>query len=235
MKKPLEKKRTGTLLETRGSGDYAKVLAGVTELLDAARRASARVVNSLMTATYWEIGRRIVAHEQAGQKRATYGEEVVRNLSADLTRRFGRGFGPAQVAAMRQFHLTFPLPQNFQSLIGKSEIVQSAIGESSALAVERLSPVARALPLPWTHYVRLLRVRNSLAREFYAREALAGGWSVRQLDRQISSQFYERAALSKDKTAMLLKGEKPKPEDAAAAHEENRRPGGVGFLCLEDE
>ena len=82
MKKPVE---------TRGSGDYAKVLAGVTDLLDAARRASARVVNSLMTATYWEIGRRIVEHEQAGQKRAGYGEEVVRNLSADLTRRFGRG------------------------------------------------------------------------------------------------------------------------------------------------
>jgi len=170
MKKPVAN-RTGTSLETRELGDYAKVLAGVTELLEGARRASARVVNSLMTATYWEIGRRIVEHEQAGQKRAGYGEEIVKKLSADLARRFGRGFGPAQVAAMRQFHLTFPLSQNFQSLIGKSEIVQSAIGESSALAIERLSPVAHALPLPWTHYVRLLRVRNLLAREFYAREA----------------------------------------------------------------
>src|SRR5260221_10483761 len=103
--------------------DYNGVLTGLVELLNAARRASARVVNSLMTATYWEIGRRIVEHEQAGQKRAEYGEEVVSNLSADLTRRFGRGFGPAQVAAMRQFHLTFPLPQNFQSVIGKSSTV----------------------------------------------------------------------------------------------------------------
>ncbi len=136
---------------------------------------------------------------------------------------------------MRQFHLTFPLPRNFQSLIGKSEIVQSAIGDSSAGAIERLSLVAHALPLPWTHYVRLLRVRNSLAREFYAREALAGGWSVRQLDRQISSQFYERAALSKDKTAMLLKGEKPKPEDAASADEEIRNPVVLEFLDLKDE
>ena len=227
--------RTGRSLETRGSGDYAKVLAGVTELLEGARRASARVINSLMTATYWEIGRRIVEHEQSGRKRAGYGEEVVKKLSADLTRRFGRGFGPAQVAAMRQFHLTFPLPQNFQSLIGKSGIVQSAIGESSAGAIERLSPVGRALPLPWTHYVRLLRVRNSLAREFYAREALAGGWSVRQLDRQISSQFYERAALSKNKTAMLLKGEKPKPEGAASADEEIRNPVVLEFLGLKDE
>jgi len=234
MKKPVEK-RTGTLVETRGSGDYAKVLAGVTELLDAARRASARVVNSLMTATYWEIGRRIVEHEQAGQKRAGYGEEVVRNLSADLTRRFGRGFGPAQLAAMRQFHLTFPVLHNFQSLIGKSEIVQSVIGESSAEAIERLSPVARALPLPWTHYVRLLRVRNALAREFYMREALAGGWSVRQLDRQINSQFYERTALSKDKSVMLLKGERAKPEDTVSADEEIRNPLVLEFLNLKDE
>jgi predicted nuclease of restriction endonuclease-like (RecB) superfamily len=234
MKKPAAK-RTGTSLETRGSGDYAKVLAGVTELLEGARRASARVVNSLMTATYWEIGRRIVEHEQAGQKRAGYGEEVVKKLSADLTRRFGRGFGPAQVASMRQFHLTFPLPRNFQSLIGKSEIVQAAVGKPSALAIDHLRPVARALPLPWTHYVRLLRVRNSLAREFYAREALAGGWSVRQLDRQIGSQFYERTALSKHKSVMLLKGERAKPEDAVSADEEIRNPFVLEFLNLKDE
>ena len=188
-----------------------------------------------MTATYWEIGRRIVEHEQAGQKRAGYGEEVVRNLSSDLTRRFGRGFGPAQLAAMRQFHLTFPVLHNFQSLIGKSEIVQSVIGESSAEAIERLSPVARALPLPWTHYVRLLRVRNALAREFYMREALAGGWSVRQLDRQINSQFYERTALSKDKSVMLLKGERAKPEDTVSADEEIRNPLVLEFLNLKDE
>ena len=217
------------------SGGYKVVLSSVVELLNAARRASARVVNSLMTATYWEIGRRIVEHEQAGQKRAGYGEEVVRNLSGDLTRRFGRGFGPAQVAAMRQFHLTFPVPNNFQSVIGKSEIVQSAIGESSAGTIERLNPVARALPLPWTHYVRLLRVRTSLARDFYAREALSGGWSVRQLDRQINSQFYERTALSKNKTAMMLKGGRAEPDDAVSADEEIRNPVVLEFLGLKDE
>jgi predicted nuclease of restriction endonuclease-like (RecB) superfamily len=234
MSKPNDNQKTGTTLQPQAA-DYGNVLAGVVELLDTARRTSARVVNTLMTATYWEIGRRIVEHEQAGQKRAGYGEEVVGKFSKDLTQRFGRGFGPAQVAAMRQFHLTFPLPNNFQSVIGKSGILQSVIGIFSAGAVERLSPVARALPLPWTHYVRLLRVRNSHAREFYAREALAGGWSVRQLDRQINSQFYERTALSKDKTAMLLKGETPKPEDAVSADEEIRNPLLLEFLNLKDE
>jgi predicted nuclease of restriction endonuclease-like (RecB) superfamily len=234
MSAPSDKPKTGTTLQFQAA-DYGNVLAGVVELLDRARRTSARVVNTLMTATYWEIGRRIVEHEQAGQKRAGYGEEVVGKFSKDLTQRFGRGFGPAQVAAMRQFHLTFPLPDNFQSLIGKSEILQSVIGISSMDAVDRLSPVARALPLPWTHYVRLLRVRNSNAREFYAREALSGGWSVRQLDRQINSQFYERTALAKNKEAMLLKGEIPKPEDAVSADEEIRNPLLLEFLNLKDE
>ena len=234
MSKPSDKSKTGKAVQHKAA-DYDSVLSGVVELLDMARRASARVVNTLMTATYWEIGRRIVEHEQAGQKRAGYGEEVVSKFSKDLTQRFGRGFGPAQVAAMRQFHLTFPLPDNFQSVIGKSEILQSAIGKSSAGAVERLSPVAHALPLPWTHYVRLLRVRNSHAREFYVREALAGGWSVRQLDRQINSQFYERTALSKNKTAMLVKGEKPIAGDAVSADEEIRNPLVLEFLGLKDE
>ena len=234
MSKPSDKQKASKTMQHKAA-DYDSVLCGVVELLDVARRASARVVNTLMTATYWEIGRRIVEHEQAGQKRAGYGEEVVGKFSKDLTHRFGRGFGPAQVAAMRQFHLTFRLPDNFQSVIGKSEILQSVIGKSSAGAVERLSPVARALPLPWTHYVRLLRVRNSHAREFYAREALAGGWSVRQLDRQINSQFYERTALSKNKTAMLVKGEKPKAGDAVSADEEIRNPLVLEFLNLKDE
>jgi len=234
MSKPSDKSKTGKTIQHKAA-DYDSVLSGVVELLDVARRASARVVNTLMTATYWEIGRRIVEHEQAGQKRAGYGEEVVSKFSKDLTHRFGRGFGTAQVAAMRQFHLTFPLPDNFQSVIGKSEILQSVIGKSSAGAVERLSPVAHALPLPWTHYVRLLRVRNSHAREFYVREALAGGWSVRQLDRQINSQFYERAALSKNKSAMLVKGEKPIAGDTVSADEEIRNPLVLEFLGLKDE
>lgn len=236
--------------------DYNEVLVGVVELLDAARRASSRVVNSLMTATYWEIGRRIVEHEQAGQHRADYGKELIQRLSTSLTARFGRGFGVVQLALMRQFFLTFSKENIFQSVIEKStgtaqqpdglailqspterfQIAEFTIPDGGPQpALERLGQIARVLPLPWTHYVRLLRVRNVLAREFYAREALAGGWSVRQLDRQINSQFYERSALSKNKSAMLLKGEKPKPVDAVSADEEIRNPLVLEFLNLKDE
>lgn len=258
MSKPSHKQKNRKPSQHKAA-DYDQVLSGVVELLDAARRASARVVNSLMTATYWEIGRRIVEHEQGGQKRAGYGEELLEGLSRDLTRRFGRGFGVIQLRTMRQFYTTHPLTDEIQSLIGESPIRQSVIDEStksltvapirqSAIGefgsprsatqspvLESLGRVAHAFPLPWTHYVRLLRVRNALAREFYAREALAGGWSVRQLDRQINSQFYERTALSKNKAGMLLKGEKPKPGDVVSADEEIRNPLVLEFLNLKDE
>ena len=130
----------------RKAADYHNVLSGVVELLHAARRASARVVNSLMTATYWEIGQRIVEHEQAGQERAAYGEEVLERLSRDLGKKFGRGFGLIQLRTMRQFHLTFPWPGNFPSAIGKSRIRQSVIDESSdagGLAASTLTPLVQ--------------------------------------------------------------------------------------------
>ena len=92
-----------------------------------------------------------------------------------------------------------------------------------------------AFPLPWSAYVRLLSVRDGHARDFYETEALRGGLSVRQLDRQISSQFYERTALSKNKAAMLTKGQKPKAEDLARPEEGAKDPFVLEFLDLKDE
>ncbi|MEO7297383.1 MAG: DUF1016 N-terminal domain-containing protein, partial [Verrucomicrobiota bacterium] len=85
MSKPDTKQKTSKAVQ-RKPASYDNVLSGVVEVLDVARRASARVVNSLMTATYWEIGRRIVQHEQAGKERAAYGAELLTRLSADLTK-----------------------------------------------------------------------------------------------------------------------------------------------------
>jgi len=90
-------------------------------------------------------------------------------------------------------------------------------------------------PLPWSHYVRLLSVKNEMARRFYEAEALRGGWSVRQLDRQIATIFYERTALSRDKAAMLTKGAKPRLEDRVDADEEVKDPLVLEFLDLKDE
>ena len=99
-----------------------------------------------------------------------------------------------------------------------------------------LADLARAFPLPWSHYVLLIsRSRSPEAIDFYHTEALRGGWSVRQLARQIDSQFYERTALSRNKAAMLIKGAKPKPEDAVSADEEIKDPLVLEFLGLRDE
>lgn len=89
--------------------------------------------------------------------------------------------------------------------------------------------------LPWSHYVRLLAVKNPQARAFYEAEALRGGWSFRQLARQVNSQFYERTALSRDKAKMLTKGARARPEDHVTPEEEIKDPYILEFLNLKDE
>ena len=220
------------------TGDYTGLVGNISELLESARRTSARAVNAVMTATYWEIGRHIVEFEQDGKARAEYGERLLEKLSGDLSARFGRGFGLIQIRVMRQFFVTYPAIR--QSAIDDSATIatsirQSPIDELPALGVCDIRGLARRFPLSWTHYTRLLRVENPIAREFYQTESLRGGWTVRQLERQISSQFYERTALSRDKTAMLAKGEKTLLGDRITADEEVRDPLILEFLGLKDE
>ena len=90
------------------SAEYGGLIGGIAELLEAGRRAAARTVNALMTATYWEIGRRIVEFEQKGETRAGYGEELLAQLAADLSARFGRGFSRFNLGRFRHFYLAFP-------------------------------------------------------------------------------------------------------------------------------
>ena len=203
---------------------YAGIHSGIVELLDAARHAAVRSVNALMTASYWEIGRRIVEAEQKGRRRAGYGEQLIERLSADLTAQFGRGFSRPNLQQMRSFFLTWPIRQTVSS-------------ESSPAPARpwRLDELAQVFTLPWSAYVRLLSVKDGHARQFYEAEALRGGWSVRQLDRQINSQFYERTALSRDKAAMLTKGMTPKPEDTVTPDDAIKDPYVLEFLDLKDE
>ena len=226
--------------KTSGIQGYAQFASDIHQLLEAARTQAARSVNAILTAAYWEIGRRIAEFEQGGQGRADYGEGIVKKLAADLTRRLGRGFGFSHVKTMRQFFLAYPRPNIGQSPIGQSRKskLQSLIGESPADAAKRpaeLAAVAKSFPLSWTHYTLLLRVSNPNARRFYEEEALRGGWSVRQLDRQIGAQFYERTALSRDKAVMLTKGSQAKPEDRVTPEEEIKNPYVLEFLGLKDE
>ena len=98
-----------------------------------------------------------------------------------------------------------------------------------------LSELSQIFTLPWSAYVRLLSVEDNHARRLYEAEALRGGWSVRQLDRQIGSQFYERTALSKDKAATLVKGSVAKLEDVVTPNDTIKDPYVLEFLDLKDE
>jgi DUF1016 N-terminal domain len=150
---------------------YIELLSGIVGLLEEGRPVAARSVNAALTTTYWLVGWRLVEHDQGGEARATYGSELLKRLSRDLQSRMGRGFSERNLEQMRQFYLQWPIPQTLPAEFGATP----------------------AFPLSWSHYVRLLSVVELDARRHYEAEAIRGGWSVRQLDRQISTLAYQRS------------------------------------------
>ena len=221
---------------------YQTVFGDMSKIIDAARDSATRSVNAAMTAAYWLIGRRIVEFEQSGEDRAEYGTALIDSLAEDLTGRFGRGFSRQNLQNMRLFYLSHPPDKIRQTVSGKLArhpklpIRQTPSGISGASSANvGFDDLLTAFPLPWSAYVRLLSVRNEQARSFYEAEAMRGGWSVRQLDRQIGSQFYERTALSKNKAVMLTRGQTPTPGDVVLPQEEIKDPFVLEFLDLRDE
>jgi len=235
------------------SADYGQLVSGISALLEQARRAAVRAVNKLLAPTYWEIGRRIVEHEQGGKARAEYGEALLVNLARDLTARHGRGFSKSNIFQMRAFYLGWEIFQTPSGIFKARAKCPTVSGESeirkpqtlSAKSEQALVPVsapiqqsllpADAFPLSWSQYVCLMSADRPQARAFYESEAIRGGWTVRQLDRQISTQFFERAAHSKRQDIMLVRGRHPKPEDAVSLEDEVRDPYLLEFLNLKDE
>ncbi|WP_029597359.1 PDDEXK nuclease domain-containing protein, partial [Fusobacterium nucleatum] len=112
---------------------------------------------------------RVIVEKQGGNNKAEYGAALIKNLSKKMTKEFGKGFTVANLKNMRQFYLIFQ--------------------KSYALRSE----------LTWTHYRLLMRVENENARNFYIEECIKSNWSTRQLERQITTLFYERLLSSKDK------------------------------------
>lgn len=217
---------------------YDDLLIEVADVVEAARHAAARSVNAVMTATYWFVGRRIVEHEQQGAARATYGERLLKRLARDLSGRFGRGFSERNLEQMRAFYIGWPISQtaSAKSLSSSSRRGKRISQTASAKFIEiSADAIHSRFSLPWSHYARLLAVKSVDARAFYESEALRGGWTIRQLDRQIQSQFYERTALSRDKAAMLRGGARSLAIDTITPDEEIKNPYLLEFLGLKDE
>ena len=149
------------------------VYHSIATVLYEARATAYRAVNIAMTQAYWQIGRIIVEEEQQGDHRAEYGVGLIIALSKRLTAEFGKGFTETNLKYMRLFYHAFPIRR--------------------ALRDE----------LSWTHYRLLLKVEKADARNFYLEETVRSNWSTRELDRQISSLFYERLLLSADRAKAL--------------------------------
>jgi predicted nuclease of restriction endonuclease-like (RecB) superfamily len=205
--------------QSLSSEEYNALLVDVSRWLEQARKQAGRAVNALMTTTYWRIGERVFEQEQRGGQRVGCGERIVEQLARDLSARFGRGVFSCQRVQMRQFYLTYRAKvQTVSGLLGAGGIVQTLSGQFDA-----------PFPLSWSHYVRLLTVTDNAARDYYEHEALRGGWSVRDLDRQIATKAYQR-----------LRGKPGNPVASSSPgglnpEEHIRDPFVLEFLDLKDE
>jgi predicted nuclease of restriction endonuclease-like (RecB) superfamily len=178
-----------------GAGDAApEALYGqIREVLAQARQQTWRQVNQTMVQAYWQVGRLIVEHEQAGQARAAYGAGLLDALARRLGAEFGPGFSAANLRNFRQFFQTYRW----------DEICDTPCSE-----------------LGWSHFRRLMRVQSAEARRWYAQEAAQQRWSVAALDRQIGTLYYERLLSSQDKAgvqreaqALIERDARPDPRD----------------------
>ena len=143
----------------------------IKKILKNARQKAYTAVNSAMVEAYWEIGRRIVEEEQNGKERAEYGKEILQNLSKELTEEFGKGYSYRTLREIRQFYLMFSDFEKWRTVSAK---------------------------LTWSHFQKVLRVSDEKARIFYLMEAAENMWSVRTLDRNISTLYYNRIVASID-------------------------------------
>ena len=143
----------------------------IKELLYSAKNRVYQTINTTMTQTYFQIGKRIVEEEQGGESRAEYGKSLLKLLSVQLINEFGKGFSVDNLENMRRFYLAFQ----------KSETV------------------SRKFELSWSHYIFLTRIENIDERNFYEIESIENSWSLRELKRQFDSGLFERLKLSSDK------------------------------------
>lgn len=178
-------------------------ISDIKKIVAQARQQAYRAINSAMVEAYWRIGERIVLEEQNGQNRAEYGKEVIKHISVELTEAFGKGFSPRRIFEMRQFYSTFPDFQKVRTLSAQ---------------------------LSWSHFQRVLRVSSETARNYYLREAAHNNWSVRVLDRNISTLYYDRIIASANKE--VVESEMQKNAQELQAEEFIKNPVVLEFLNL---
>ena len=197
-----------TRIAKGATGQVDTLLADIRGLILAARRTVVRSVDTLQVLTNFEIGRRIVEHEQQGAVRAEYGKHTLGELAERLSEEFGRGFSRSNLEYMRKLFLSYRerLPGKSQMVSGK---LQSKPREKSQTLSRGSSPdkqsvsqegtqTATLFRLSWSQYVFLLGIDDANERAFYEIESARNGWTLPELKRQFNASFYERLALSRE-------------------------------------
>jgi len=202
--------------------DAHRLIEDIRKIISQARSLTRSRVNTLQVISNYLIGMRIVKEEQSGKERAEYGKATLKQLSAELTQEFGRGYSKRNLELMRKFYLTYlsvidgktqTVSAFFEN--GKNQTVSDPyFPQKSQILSEELSPtrisqtLSEKFLLSWSHYLFLMGISNIEERKFYELEAANGGWSLRELKRQFNSSLYERLALSRDKAGVKELSEK---------------------------
>lgn len=181
----------------------------ISALIEEARKRVVTTVNIAEVYTKYSIGQYIVEDEQQGEYRAQYGKQVLQNLSARLTERFGDGWSYSNLRQIRQFYLVYGnLTDSVCQIENDRQCLSNCDTDSSQLEQHCLPNSQMVInelkfTLSWSHYLILMRIENPDARSFYEIECTQQQWSVRQLNRQVGSSLYERLALSRNKDEVM--------------------------------
>lgn len=172
------------------NADDAQFISDIKAIVYTAKQKAYQAADTYQVVSNWLVGRRIVEQEQHGQERAQYGKHIVELASETLTAEFGKGYSIVNIKSFRKFYLTFS-----DLLIGQTPSAQSENGlPIKGQTVSAELELSKMLPsnLSWSHYERLMRIKNEDERDWYMREAAQENWGVRTLNRNIGSQYYHR-------------------------------------------
>lgn len=172
------------------NADDAQFISDIKAIVYTAKQKAYQAADIYQVVSNWLVGRRIVEQEQHGQERAQYGKHIVELASEALTAEFGKGYSVVNIKSFRKFYLTFNNLLIGQTPSAQSENGLTIKGQTASAELE----LAKMLPsnLSWSHYERLMRIKNEDERDWYMREAAEESWSVRTLNRNIGSQYYHR-------------------------------------------
>jgi predicted nuclease of restriction endonuclease-like (RecB) superfamily len=179
-------------------------------LVEQARQSIVKNVNSAMVFTYYHIGKILVEEWQKGEKKAEYGTQLVANISANLTKTFGKGFSTDNLERMRKFFLLY---SNSSKELRSSAVFQKSaivlrISDDSQISANTLrifdsEQKIKFLPIGWSHYLFLMRIKDEAERQFYEIESFQNQWTLKELERQFNTGLFERLAMSKNKSEIL--------------------------------